>query len=198
MARRHDLEILVVQRCSSRRLGTAVEWHDTLTSTNERARTLAMAGATEGSIVVADHQTEGRGCMGRSWHSPAGGGLWFSIILHPSASPLLTPRLTTLAAQAVQDVLHRVLGISSQLKHPNDILVGGRKICGILAESSMAAGSTRVDYVIIGVGLNLTTTFDPPLCETATAVANHTDGPVPSPENLLPSILSAIEERYKP
>jgi BirA family transcriptional regulator, biotin operon repressor / biotin---[acetyl-CoA-carboxylase] ligase len=144
-------------------LATRVELHDEIASTQERARELAREGAPHGTLVVSKVQTGGRGRLGRRWGSPAG-GLWMSLVLRPNISAKAAARTTQMAAVAVAKAL-REFGVEARIKWPNDLLVKGRKICGILAESSVenvpvaakrvGPGAERpVDFIILGVGLN--------------------------------------------
>ncbi len=138
-------------------LARVVEVHGALGSTQERARELAHAGTPHGTLVVAEIQTGGRGRLGRHWGSPKG-GLWMSLVLRPRFAASLASRITQTAAVGVAKALWEV-GVEVRIKWPNDLLAGGKKICGILAESSAGnAGETveerRLDYVILGVGMN--------------------------------------------
>ena len=142
-------------------LGRVVEVHEELGSTQERARELARSGTPHGTLVVAGVQTGGRGRLGRLWGSPAG-GLWMSLVLRPDLDASLAPRVTQAAAVGVAKALWS-LGVEARIKWPNDLLVAGRKVCGILAESGAkyAAGehtqptvTRRLDYVVLGVGMN--------------------------------------------
>jgi BirA family biotin operon repressor/biotin-[acetyl-CoA-carboxylase] ligase len=138
-------------------LARVVEVHGALGSTQERARELAYAGTPHGTLVVAEIQTGGRGRLGRHWGSPKG-GLWMSLVLRPRFAASLASRITQTAAVGVAKALWEV-GVEVRIKWPNDLLAGGKKICGILAESSPGnAGETveerRLDYVILGVGMN--------------------------------------------
>ena len=138
-------------------LARVVEVHEALGSTQERARELARAGTPHGTLVVAEVQIGGRGRLGRSWGSPRG-GLWMSLVLCPRIDQSLAPRITQTAAVGVAKALWKT-GVEAHIKWPNDLLAGGKKICGILAESSVgyATGSAkerRLDYVILGVGMN--------------------------------------------
>jgi BirA family biotin operon repressor/biotin-[acetyl-CoA-carboxylase] ligase len=140
-----------------------VELHEELGSTQQRARELARAGAAHGTLVVSRVQTGGRGRLGRRWGSPVG-GLWMSLVLRPGISTEVTPRVTQAAAVGVAKALWE-FGVEARIKWPNDLLVKERKICGILAESSVQSvpaaakkietrGGRRVDFVVLGVGLN--------------------------------------------
>lgn len=140
-------------------LGRVVEVHEELGSTQERARELARSGTPHGTLVVAGVQTGGRGRLGRLWGSPAG-GLWMSLVLRPDLDASLAPRVTQAAAVGVAKALWSV-GVEARIKWPNDLLVAGRKVCGILAESGAkhtAQGrpgpTRRLDYVVLGVGMN--------------------------------------------
>ena len=127
----------------------AVEWHATIGSTSDRLKQLARAGVAEWTAVLAERQTGGRGREGRSWQSPPG-GLYLSVLLRPSGaqSGLLPLAAGVAVAEAVAG-----LGVACQLKWPNDVLVSGRKLAGILAEAS--SGSAGVDWVVLGIGVNV-------------------------------------------
>ena len=138
-------------------LARVVEVHDALASTQQRARELARGGAPHGTLVVAGVQTGGRGRLGRHWGSP-GGGLWMSLVLRPGFEAGLASRITQTAAVGVAKGLWEI-GVEARIKWPNDLLVGGKKICGILAEASAenAFGLEklrRLDYAVLGVGMN--------------------------------------------
>ncbi|HEV2092232.1 MAG TPA: biotin--[acetyl-CoA-carboxylase] ligase [Rubrobacter sp.] len=139
-------------------LARVVEVHDALASTQDRARELARSGSPHGTLVVAGVQTGGRGRLRRAWGSPEG-GLWMSLVLRPGLEAAAAPRVTQTAAVAVAKAL-RELGANVGIKWPNDLLAepGGRKICGILAESSLGAAcpgeASYVDHALLGVGLN--------------------------------------------
>ena len=138
-------------------LARVVEVHDALASTQERARELARAGTPRGTLVVAGVQTGGRGRLGRPWGSPKG-GLWMSLVLRPGFDASLASRITQTAAVGVAKALWEI-GVEASIKWPNDLLAGGKKICGILAESSAeksagSSGERRLDYVVLGVGMN--------------------------------------------
>jgi len=115
------------------------------------AKELAMKGAREGTVIVAGAQTRGRGRLGREWISP-GGGLWFSIILRPRVSPRDAPKLTLMMSVAVAKTLNRLFDLGAEIKWPNDVLVNGKKVCGILTETSTKGES--LNFAVVGVGLN--------------------------------------------
>jgi len=138
-----------------RRLGVfGRDFHhfETVGSTNDVANRLALSGAPEGTTVVADAQTAGRGRMGRTWYSPSGAGLYVSVVLRPGPTP--SPALWTLVAGVgLAEALRRVSGLDVRIKWPNDLVLGRKKICGILAEGSASRGATR--HVVVGFGINL-------------------------------------------
>ncbi len=122
-------------------------------STNVQARRLAEAGVLEGTVVVADRQSAGRGRLGRRWESPSGVNLYCSILLRPRIPVQQAPQLTFLSAVAVVETLDKVCHLSAKVKWPNDILIGGAKISGLLNE--MNAETEQIHFVILGVGINL-------------------------------------------
>ena len=132
-------------------LARVVEVHEALASTQERARELARAGTPHGTLVVAGVQTGGRGRLGRHWGSPAG-GLWMSMVLRPELDAVRASRITQTAAVGVAKGLWEI-GVEARIKWPNDLLAGGKKVCGILAESGVGRGG-RLDYAVLGVGMN--------------------------------------------
>jgi BirA family biotin operon repressor/biotin-[acetyl-CoA-carboxylase] ligase len=127
-------------------------------STNTRARDFAEKKYPEGTLVIAESQTAGRGRMGRSWHSPAGMGICMSIILRPQLSPGDAPLITLMTAVAVAETLISLLQLHVRIKWPNDILVSDKKIAGILTE--MSAAKNAIEYVIMGLGMNVNTPFE--------------------------------------
>ena len=122
-------------------------------STNDIIEKLARDGAKEGVVVFAESQSRGRGRMGRKWESPSGKGLWFSLLLRPEMHPLAATRITVAAATALSRSIRRFSGVKVQIKWPNDLLVDGRKLVGILTE--MSAELDCVRYVILGIGVDV-------------------------------------------
>ena len=120
-------------------------------STNDWVKCIASSKVLEGVVAVAETQTAGRGRLGRKWFSPKG-GLWFSVLLKPKMKAVEAAKLVFVASLAVVEVLQESYGLRAETKWPNDVLVKGKKICGVLAE--MKTRGERVDYVILGVGLN--------------------------------------------
>ena len=126
-------------------------------STNTRAKDLASHGAPEGTVVVAEKQTEGRGRRCRSWFSPFSDGIYASLILRPDISPVVASKITLMAAVAVAESLLSLTQLDVRIKWPNDILINGKKIAGILTEISTEMD--KVDYIVVGLGLNVNTSF---------------------------------------
>lgn len=122
-------------------------------STNDAAESLAHRGGAEGTVIIADSQLSGRGRMGRKWSSPAGKGIWMSLILRPSIPPAQTPLITLAASLAVARALRKVANICPGIKWPNDIILDGKKVCGILTE--MNTEINRVNYIVLGIGINI-------------------------------------------
>lgn len=122
-------------------------------STNNTAKELAANGAEEGTLVVSEMQTGGKGRLGRKWFSPFGEGIYLSVILRPAVSPAEAPKMTLMAAVAMAEVLHTETEHHISIKWPNDILLGGKKLAGILTEISTEMDA--IDYVVIGLGLNV-------------------------------------------
>src|SRR5215211_6082785 len=145
---------------------------ESLPSTNTEAARRASEGAAEGLSIVADEQTAGRGRLQRAWSSLKGAGLYFSILLRPAIPQIYWPLITFMAALAAGDALREASGVQTDIKWPNDLLSGERKICGILAE---AIDTSPGRAVILGIGINLTqNAFPPELANVATSVAEAT------------------------
>ena len=135
-------------------------------STMEAARELAKRGAREGTIVIAEVQTRGRGRLTREWLSPEG-GIYFTIVLRPRISPAYAPRINLMAGIAVAVTIKELYGLKAELKWPNDVLIEGKKVCGILAE--MDAETDVLNFVNVGIGINVNTSI-PRFERTATSL----------------------------
>ena len=147
----------VTQRTENTMFGHSFRYHDEIESTNLEAKTLAQKGAPEGTVVVAEAQTAGRGRLGRRWTSPAGKGLLFSVILRPSMPMSEAHLLTIVAATAAAEAIERQVPARIAIKWPNDLFIGDRKAGGILMEIS--GEQDEVDWVVLGIGLNVNTEF---------------------------------------
>jgi BirA family transcriptional regulator, biotin operon repressor / biotin---[acetyl-CoA-carboxylase] ligase len=167
---------------------------DSLPSTNTEAARQAVRGAPEGLCIVAREQTAGRGRQQRTWISPRDAGLYFSIVLRPRIEAGAWPILTLMAALAVADALREACGLSVDIKWPNDILMGGRKLSGMLAET---VETDRGRACILGIGVNLNDhAFPSSLRDAATSVEAAT-GVAPDVERLLEALTRAVSERYR-
>jgi len=139
---------------STTTIGKVVHVHESIASTNLLADQLAREGAKEGTLVLAEEQTAGRGRFDRTWYSPPGAGLYLSIILRPNFLVSEAPGVTMMTALALADTLVGYSPLAVRIKWPNDVLLGGRKIAGILAEVTASQAKT-IDYLIVGVGINV-------------------------------------------
>jgi BirA family transcriptional regulator, biotin operon repressor / biotin---[acetyl-CoA-carboxylase] ligase len=167
---------------------------DSLPSTNTEAARQAALGAQEGLCVVAREQTAGRGRQQRAWASPKDAGLYFSIVLRPKMEVGVWPLITLAAAVAARDALAEACALETDIKWPNDLLAGGRKLCGILAETFE---TPRGRAVVVGIGINLTNrAFPPEILKSATSVEEQT-GRAPDGERLLASLTRALARRYE-
>jgi len=128
-------------------------WFPSIDSTNTRARELARQGAPHGTVLIADHQTGGRGRRGRSFHSPAGSGIYMSVILRPRCAPQQVMHLTCAAAVAMCDAVEAAAGFRPGIKWTNDLVCGRRKIAGVLTELGFD-NRGNVDFAVIGIGIN--------------------------------------------
>jgi BirA family biotin operon repressor/biotin-[acetyl-CoA-carboxylase] ligase len=161
-----------------RGFATPVVWYDTLSSTNDLADRAAAAGAAHGTVVAADCQESGRGRMGRAWHSPPGAGLYVSVVLRPGEMGIAdggggvtaASHVTLTAGVACAEALRNATGLPAAIKWPNDVVVGPRKVCGILAEAASSDG--RLRHVVLGYGINvLAASYPPEIAERATSIA---------------------------
>ncbi len=132
-----------------------IYYYDEITSTNARAYELAEEGAAEGTIVIAESQTGGKGRMGRKWDSPKGGGIYMSLILRPDVGTDEIPTITLIAASAVVKAIKKECALEPAVKWPNDVMLSGKKVCGILTE--IKAQPDSVDFLVVGMGINVNT-----------------------------------------
>jgi BirA family biotin operon repressor/biotin-[acetyl-CoA-carboxylase] ligase len=157
-------------------------------STMDAARELAKRGAREGTIVIAEVQTRGRGRLSREWLSPEG-GIYFTLVLRPSISPAYAPRINLIASIAVAATIRKLFGLKAELKWPNDVLIEGKKVCGILAE--MDAEMDAVNFVNVGIGINANTSI-PQFEKTVTSLKNVLGREI-SRKEFLSALLTEIE-----
>ncbi|MBF0108297.1 MAG: biotin--[acetyl-CoA-carboxylase] ligase [Magnetococcales bacterium] len=165
-------------------------------STNVQAARMALAGAPEGTVVVADRQTHGRGRLGRVWESPAGVNLYFSMILRPEVEPRHTAQMTLISGLALAETVTAAGVQGVEIKWPNDLLLGGGKLAGILTE--MAAEEGRVHHVVVGVGLNVNAgspVFSPQIGLIARSIHDHSQKTIKRAP-LLADFLFRFEQWY--
>ncbi len=142
----------IVSRLETEWAGRPTVFLEKTDSTNNEAKRLAEAGASHGTLVVAEFQEAGKGRRGRSWASQRGTGIWMTILLKPEFPPAQAAMLTLVAAMAVADGIQEVTGLHAGIKWPNDIVLSGKKVCGILTE--MSAEPDYINHVVIGIGIN--------------------------------------------
>ena len=182
----------ITKGLTTRFIGQNVMYFDSVTSTNDVARQQASQRVPEGTAIIAEYQTTGRGRLKRTWVSPQG-NIAITVILYPARKNL--PYLTMLAALAVLRSIEITTGLNCQLKWPNDVLINNKKVCGILSESQ--ATSDSVDYAIIGIGTNVNMKLSdyPDIASIATSLADETGKEV-SRLLLLRNLFLEMEKLY--
>lgn len=177
-------------------IGKHIHFEEAVASTNTLAKKLAADGAPDGTIVVAEEQTGGKGRLQRQFFSPSGKGIWFSVILRPPFSPQDAPKCTLMAAVAVAMAMER-FELKAGIKWPNDVLYENRKLVGILTE--MSAEMERINYIIIGTGINVNIRpeeFPENIRQTATSLMIMNGGqPLPRVQ-FFQAVLEAMDELY--
>lgn len=175
--------------------GSNVVYYDEIDSTNNRAKEAGDNGIPNGTLFVADMQVAGKGRRGRVWQSPSGSSIYMTILLYPKISPMKAPQLTLVMAIAVAEGIQAVTGLDTKIKWPNDIIVNGKKICGILTEMS-----TEIDYinhVVIGVGINVNQdSFPEDIRKTATSLKIELGQKVKRSE-LIAAVMKSFEKNYE-
>lgn len=191
----------VQARLDTARFGQSMRGFETVGSTNTEAAEWARAGAPDGSVVVTEYQSEGRGRHGRTWDAQKGKNLMFSVVLRPALEADRLGLITVAASVAVAEAIDAFLtGHEAALKWPNDVLLEGRKTCGMLLESSLSGAQTAqavtAEVVVLGVGLNVNQTdFPEALADTATSLHLATGRAVPRAP-LFARLLRRLEARY--
>lgn len=151
-------------------------------STNNYAKELARKGAPHGTVVIAEEQTNGRGRLGRSFNSPANSGLYYSVIIRPDYSIEMAQLITSCAAVAVAETIDELYNTDTKIKWVNDIFLGGKKVCGILTEASVSCEAGKLEYAVIGIGINVFDMRDsapPELKDVATSLEAETGRRLP-------------------
>ena len=177
-------------------IGHDIHYFSEVDSTNQVAKELAEEGAPEGTIIIAEMQRRGRGRRGKKWLSPEG-GVWMTIILRPEIPPAKAPLLTLVTGVAVARTLQTECGLDVGIKWPNDILIGDKKVCGILTEAEADKGT--LDYVVVGVGIDLNVDleeFPPELKNGATSLQQELQREIYGAE-VVQKFLINFEELYE-
>ncbi len=182
-------------RLTTRLIGRNLELYETIDSTNTHAVALARAGAPEGTLVLAEEQTAGRGRMGRRWHAPRYSSLLLSLLLRPPLLPRQAQRATMIVSLAAMRAIAQVSGLRAQVKWPNDVVLGGKKVGGILTE--LGGRGEQLDYAVVGLGLNVNLNVSglPDLMYPATSLSTEAGRPISRLELLL-ALLQEIEAYY--
>ncbi len=168
-------------------------YHEEIDSTNEEAKRLAEHGAIHGTLVISDYQSKGKGRRGRTWLSSKGNCIYMSIILRPDMESQYASGLTLMAALAVSDGIDR-LGCKTKIKWPNDVIINGKKVCGILTE--MSSEIDYINYVVVGIGINVNDeVFSEEIAQMATSIRLES-GKVQNRAKLVSYIMEAMEEYY--
>jgi BirA family biotin operon repressor/biotin-[acetyl-CoA-carboxylase] ligase len=184
-------------RLATQHLGRTYRFLDACGSTNGDVLQMASQGAPHGTVVAADRQTAGRGRMGRQWVSPPGANLYFSVLLRPAAPPFVVPQLALVAGLSVAEAVEQQApAVEAGVKWPNDVLVAGRKLAGILCE--MEAEADAVHAVVVGIGLNVNSGRDdfPPLLRKRATSLRIESGCEIGRVDMLAAVLNALEANY--
>lgn len=186
----------ILRYTTARVLGRQLEVHDSLDSTNTRAKRLAASGAPHGYLVCADSQHSGRGRFGRSFFSPEHSGVYITYILRPRLPAERAVMITSLSAVAVARAVEAVSGLDVGIKWVNDLYVNGRKLCGILCEASMDFESGMLEYAVLGIGVNAARMeFPEELRHIATSIGNECGREI-SRSRLIGEISNQLEALY--
>ena len=190
----------IASRVHTKWAGKRLVFFESTGSTNPDAKRYAEEGAPHGTTVVADRQTAGRGRRGRSWESPAGRSIYFTIVIRPAFAPDKASMVTLVMALSVAEAIHEVTGLDTGIKWPNDIVVNGKKVVGILTEMSMTPEMNEIQFLVAGVGVNVNQEsgeeFPEGLRGTATSLKMES-GQQFDRAGLLARILEQFEQDYE-
>ena len=186
----------MIKKLRENKLVSDIQIFSELDSTNRYLKELAKEGADEGTVIIANKQSAGRGRLGRSFFSPEETGIYMSILLRPNIELQKSVRITSMAAVAVARAIERVSGIETKIKWVNDVFLNGKKVCGILTESGIDFTTETLDYAVLGIGINVgKIQFPEQLKEIATSVCNECHHIV-TRNNLIVEILNELEYWY--
>lgn len=175
-------------------LGQEIWYKEEMDSTNNTAKALAREGAKEGLLVIADRQSQGKGRLGRSWASPAGTGIWMSLVLRPHILPRYASQLTLIAGLNMCEAIQEITGLEARIKWPNDIVINGKKVCGILTE--MSAEMEGINYIVLGIGVNVNMAYFPEELPYASSLAREGKKEY-SRKEIIKDFLEKFEKDYK-
>ena len=185
------------QSLTGKFIGHQLYYYEEIGSTNDEAFRLGLAGEPEGTALIAEKQNAGKGRMQRVWHSPAGSNIYTSIILRPQIEPAKAPQISILAGVAVAEVLDSYCPDRIKLKWPNDVLIDGKKVCGILSQIQTSA--SEVDFIVLGMGINVNiiySQFPQEICNLATSLVIETGREI-SRQELIISLYENLAKWYK-
>jgi BirA family transcriptional regulator, biotin operon repressor / biotin---[acetyl-CoA-carboxylase] ligase len=192
-----DYSVSGIQNClRTRLLGRTLRWFPVVGSTNEVAADLCARGAADGTVVVADEQTAGKGRAGRSWLCGRGGGVLASIILRPEIPAIRVPYLLMALSVGAADAIREVAGVGAHIKWPNDIMIGARKVAGILGEARLQGYVVQTAVLGIGINVGFSPAEVPELSDSATSLERERRCSV-SRTALLCRLLEHAESRYQ-
>ncbi|MEQ6377705.1 biotin--[acetyl-CoA-carboxylase] ligase [Bacillaceae bacterium S4-13-58] len=176
-------------------LGQEIHHFESVSSTQSIAHTMAQEGAPHGTVVIADEQTSGRGRLNRPWHSSSENGIWMSLVLRPSIEPFRAPQLTLMTATVLVEVIREFTTLDPRIKWPNDIMINGKKIAGILTE--LQAEQDQIQYVILGIGINVNQTdFPEEIKDIASSLKQESGQPL-SRVSIIQSFFGKFEEAFQ-
>lgn len=179
---------------NTEKIGKKIIYFDTIDSTNTYSKGIAR-DVSHGTVIISEEQSKGRGRLGRDWSSPKGEGIWMSIILKPDIPPAEGMKMTQVAAAAVCKAIRNYTKLDALIKWPNDIILHGKKVCGILTE--MAGELNKIEYLIIGIGINANVKeFPEALQDRATSLAIE-KGMEINRQALIIEVLQTFEELYQ-
>lgn len=185
----------IASRLHTNRMGKKICYFSSIDSTNAYARRIGEEGAPDGTLVIADEQTAGRGRSGRHWVTPPGTAIAFTLLLKPDIPPSRISMVTLVMGLAVCSAIRRLTGLDAGIKWPNDVVIDGRKVCGILTE--MSAEMDGVHYIVIGTGINTNlTSFPDEIKDVATSLQIQLEHPVDRAEVLV-EVIELFEEYYE-
>jgi BirA family biotin operon repressor/biotin-[acetyl-CoA-carboxylase] ligase len=186
--------ISIENKMTTKDFGKRVIYYEEIDSTNTAAKELGKQTGNHGALVLAEEQNQGKGRLGRDWSSPKGSGIFMTIVLQPQILPVHASMLTLVAALAVNQGIRKVTGLDSYIKWPNDIVVNGKKVCGILTE--MSTMNDKLECVVIGMGINANRdVFPEELKKTATSLKLECKKEVERTE-LIVAIMEYLEQYY--